>query len=187
MSRLAFNDRSNEVTKNRVWVRVMVSVQPHFQQYFSFIIAVSFISGGNRSTWRKPPTCRKSNKLLSHNTVHLSMSRIQTHNFSGDRHWLHSCHMTVPQVWTMVITEDLTVIVKGMNYGHYWRPDCDCEGYELWSLLKTWLWLWRVWTMVIIEDLTVIVKGMNYDHYWRPDFDCEGYELWSLLKTWLWL
>jgi hypothetical protein len=28
-----------------------------FQQYFSYIVAVSFIGGGN---WRKPPTCRKS-------------------------------------------------------------------------------------------------------------------------------
>ena len=32
----------------------------HFQQYFSYIVAVSFIGGGNRSTWRKPPTCRES-------------------------------------------------------------------------------------------------------------------------------
>ena len=24
------------------------------------IVAVSFIGGGNRSTWRKPPTCDKS-------------------------------------------------------------------------------------------------------------------------------
>jgi len=23
-------------------------------------VVVSFIGGGNRSTWRKPPTCRKS-------------------------------------------------------------------------------------------------------------------------------
>jgi hypothetical protein len=29
----------------------------HFQQYFSYIVAVSFIGGGNRG---KPPTCRKS-------------------------------------------------------------------------------------------------------------------------------
>ena len=29
----------------------------HFQQYFSYIVAVSFIGGGNRSTGRKPPTC----------------------------------------------------------------------------------------------------------------------------------
>jgi hypothetical protein len=30
------------------------------QQYFSYIVAVSFIGGGNRSTRRKPPTCCKS-------------------------------------------------------------------------------------------------------------------------------
>jgi len=34
----------------------------NFQQYFSYIVAVSFIGGGNRSTWRKPPTCHKSLK-----------------------------------------------------------------------------------------------------------------------------
>jgi hypothetical protein len=27
---------------------------PNLQQYFSYIVAVSFISGGNRSTRRKP-------------------------------------------------------------------------------------------------------------------------------------
>jgi hypothetical protein len=31
-----------------------------FQQYFSYIVAVSFIGGGSRRTLRKPPTCRKS-------------------------------------------------------------------------------------------------------------------------------
>ena len=31
----------------------------HFQQYFSYIVAVSFIGGGNRSTRRKQPTCHK--------------------------------------------------------------------------------------------------------------------------------
>jgi hypothetical protein len=31
--------------------------EKHFQQYFSYIVGVSFIWGGNR---RKPPTCRKS-------------------------------------------------------------------------------------------------------------------------------
>jgi len=30
------------------------------QQYFSYILAVSFIGGGNQSTRRKQPTCRKS-------------------------------------------------------------------------------------------------------------------------------
>jgi len=32
-------------------------VLSHFQQYFSYIVAVSFICGGNWSTQRKPPTC----------------------------------------------------------------------------------------------------------------------------------
>ena len=32
----------------------------HFQQYFSYIVAVSYISGGNRSTRGEPPICRKS-------------------------------------------------------------------------------------------------------------------------------
>ena len=35
-------------------------VYRHFQQYFSYIVAVSFIGGGNQSTQRKPPTCRMS-------------------------------------------------------------------------------------------------------------------------------
>jgi ribosomal protein L19 len=31
-------------------------IEYHFQQYFSYIVAVSVIGGGN---WRKPSTCRK--------------------------------------------------------------------------------------------------------------------------------
>ena len=31
-----------------------------FEQYFTYIVVVSFIGGGNRSTLRKLPTCRKS-------------------------------------------------------------------------------------------------------------------------------
>jgi hypothetical protein len=38
---------------------LVYGVLQHFQQYFSYIVAVSFIGGGNRSTRRKPPTCRK--------------------------------------------------------------------------------------------------------------------------------
>ena len=41
----------------------------HYQQYFSYIVAVSFIGGGNWSIRRKPPTCRKSLTTLSHNVV----------------------------------------------------------------------------------------------------------------------
>jgi len=32
----------------------------HFQQYFSYIVEVSFIGEGNPSTRRKSQTCRKS-------------------------------------------------------------------------------------------------------------------------------
>ena len=28
-------------------------------------------------------------QTLSHNVLHLSLIEIQTHNISGDRHWLH--------------------------------------------------------------------------------------------------
>ena len=39
-----------------------------FNVTFSYIVAVSIIRGGNRSTLRKLPTCRKS-QTLSHNVV----------------------------------------------------------------------------------------------------------------------
>jgi hypothetical protein len=34
-------------------------VSRHFQQYFSYIVVVSFISGGSRRTRREPPTMAK--------------------------------------------------------------------------------------------------------------------------------
>jgi len=36
---------------------MIYSVSRHFQQYFSYIVVVSFSGGGNRSIQRKPPTC----------------------------------------------------------------------------------------------------------------------------------
>ena len=43
----------------RISSRVMVLVF-NFQQYFSYIVVVIFVGGGNRSTRRKPLTNRKS-------------------------------------------------------------------------------------------------------------------------------
>jgi hypothetical protein len=43
-----------------------VRITVYFQQYFSYIVTVSFIGGGNRII---PPICRKSLKTLSHNVV----------------------------------------------------------------------------------------------------------------------
>jgi len=55
----------------------------HFQQYFSYIVALSFIGGENRNTRRNLLTCQW--QTLSHNVV---LNRVRTHNFSGDRHCL---------------------------------------------------------------------------------------------------
>jgi hypothetical protein len=64
-------------------------VKRHFQQYFSYAVAISFIGG------RKPEYLEKTTDLpqvtdklydIKLYRVHLAMSRIQAYNFSGDRH-----------------------------------------------------------------------------------------------------
>jgi len=40
-----------------LFVCLFDGVYCYFQQYFSYIVAVSFIGRGNRGTRRKPPTC----------------------------------------------------------------------------------------------------------------------------------
>jgi hypothetical protein len=51
------------------------------KKYFSYIVTVSFIGGGNRSARRKPLTCCK-------NQVNFTMNRIRTHD-SCERHQFH--------------------------------------------------------------------------------------------------
>jgi len=58
---LEFQKLSSTITKVIAWlVGCFDGVLCHFQQYFSYIVAVSFIGGGNRRTRRKSPTCCKS-------------------------------------------------------------------------------------------------------------------------------
>jgi len=45
------------ITRIEGWV---YAVQCHFQQYFNYIMTLSFIGGGNQSIWRKPQPCHKS-------------------------------------------------------------------------------------------------------------------------------
>jgi hypothetical protein len=63
-------------------------VKRHFQQYFSYIVAVSFIDSVNQSSPGKPPTCRKSLTNSSHNVVSSTpcLCQIRTHNVSGAMH-----------------------------------------------------------------------------------------------------
>jgi len=50
------------VTESKILLYVCLfdDVERHFLQYFSYIVAVSFIVGGKRRTRRKQPTCHKS-------------------------------------------------------------------------------------------------------------------------------
>ena len=51
------------------WFGLVYGTEGHFQQYLSYMVAVRFIGGGNQSTRRKPPTCRKSRQTVSHYVI----------------------------------------------------------------------------------------------------------------------
>jgi hypothetical protein len=53
-------------------------VQRHFQQYFSYIVVVSFIGGGTGGPGEN------HFQILSHNIVQIALIEIRTNNISGD-------------------------------------------------------------------------------------------------------
>ena len=61
-------------------------VERHFQQYFTYIVVVSFIGGGNRPEDSKKTTdlSQVIDKLYS-NVGHLALTEILTHTVSGDK------------------------------------------------------------------------------------------------------
>ena len=77
-------------TSTLSWVRVGLWYLTPFQHNFSFIIAVTFVGGGNRSTVENYWPCAsqvadKPYHILLYR-VHLPMNGVRTHNFSCERH-----------------------------------------------------------------------------------------------------
>ena len=82
------NDTTSYTSTSRgLWLWCLTPLSTIFQLYRG----CRFIGGGNRSTWKKTPTCRKSLTNVSHYVISSTprLSRVRTHKFSGDVYWLH--------------------------------------------------------------------------------------------------
>ena len=60
-------------------------IQRYFQEYFSYVMAVSFIGGGTRSTRRKPTPCRTSmTNCITYCCIEYTSPGVRTHNVSDE-------------------------------------------------------------------------------------------------------
>jgi hypothetical protein len=65
------------------------------KQYFSYIVVVTFIGGGNLSTQWKPLTCHKSLEMLSHNSRQVRLANNKTNYILHEYFNGHGIQMTV--------------------------------------------------------------------------------------------
>ena len=76
---------SINTSKTNIYIRGLGCLNATFNN-ISVISWWCFIGGGNRKIQRKSPPAVTHRQTLSRNVV---SSTLQTHNFIGDRHWLH--------------------------------------------------------------------------------------------------
>ena len=88
-----------------------------FWQYFSYIVPVSFIGGGNRNAWRKPQTCSKSLK-----TYHIMLYWVRL----TWAYWVHLAWAGFELTMLMVIGTDCIGSCKS-NYHMIAATMAPCE------------------------------------------------------------
>jgi hypothetical protein len=93
-----------------VYLRIQILV-------LSYIVAISFIGGGNRSTWRKPPTCCKSHNVVSSTPDHERDSNLQLLVVIGTN-CIGSCksnYHTITTTTTPFISSNIPTINTGLK------------------------------------------------------------------------
>ena len=100
----------------KLWGRVMV-LKRHFQQYFNYIVAISFIGGGNirpaSSHWQ----------TWSHNVISSTHRHERNSNFSGDTNvgtdCTGSCKSNYHTITTTTGSSEMCVKLKEK---YHWTP-----------------------------------------------------------------